>query len=142
MERIATELPDGDLECRARSQRRFLEQQGDMQSRQRGCGGRLPAEAPVGLHLCRDAQQTIEIDGRPIEDRQEVLGEPGRCNAIHFYVRYSPLIRTYSALKSQVQMVAEPCPPVPRLTSISISVPFRCSAASGAASSCGSPFSN
>ena len=37
-------------------------------------------------------------------------------------VRYSALIRTYSALRSQVHMCDRPAPPVPRSTSISMSV--------------------
>ena len=37
------------------------------------------------------------------------------------HVRYSPLIRTYSALRSHVHTVASPAPPVPRSTWTSIS---------------------
>jgi len=51
--------------------------------------------------------------------------QPRMPNPARFYVRYSPLILTYSALRSHVQTVAEPDPPLPRLTSMSISLPVR-----------------
>ena len=49
----------------------------------------------------------------------------GRCPSAAGYVRYSPLIFTYSAVRSQVQTVASPPPPVPRWTSIDTSFCFR-----------------
>ena len=56
--------------------------------------------------------------------------------------RYSALICTYSAVRSQVQIVASSRPPVPRLTSMRTSLPCRYAAACGARSSCGRPCSN
>src|SRR6185369_1288449 len=101
----------------------------------------LAADAAIGLHLRRDRQQPIEIDRRQIEDRQEVLGEGHRrCCVDH--ERYSPFIRTYSALRSHVQIVAPAPPPVPRLTSTRRSAFFKYSPACGEFSSRGRPFSN
>ena len=140
MEGIAAKLADRDLERRSSPQGRFFEEQRHVQAGQHRSGRCLRSEPPVGLHLRRGTQQFLELDVRQVEDRQEVLCEMRRCSAVR-HVRYSPLMRTYSALRSQVQMVAEPCPLVPRLTSMLMSRPFRCSAARGAASSCGSPFS-
>ena len=138
MQRVAAELADGDLERRPRPQRRLLEQQRDVQPGE--CGRRLTSEPAVDLHLRGGRQQAIEIDRRQVENGQEVLRERDRRRRFH-HERYSPLIRTYSALRSQVQIVAPAPPPVPRLTSIRTSAFFRCSPACGAASSCGSPFS-
>ena len=52
------------------------------------------------------------------------LAAGGGMVSIADYVRYSPLIFTYSAVRSQVQTVASPPPPVPRCTSIDTSVCF------------------
>ena len=106
MQRVAAELTNRDLERRSRSQRRLLEEQRNVQPGKADADGACRPSSPIGLHLRRDAQQALEVDAREVEDRQEVLGEPSRRRAIH-YVRYSPLIRTYSALRSQVQIVAD-----------------------------------
>ena len=84
MQRISAQLTNRDLESRSRTQRWLFEQQGDVQAgecRRQRC---LASEPPVGLHLCRDAQQPVEIVWRQIEDRQKVLGEMRRRRAIHF----------------------------------------------------------
>ncbi len=110
VQRVATELANRDLESRSRAQRGLFEQQGDVQAGEccrRRC---LASEPPVGLHLRRDSQQSVEIVRRQIEDRQEVLGETRRRRATSIHVTsyvYSPLMRTYSALRSHVQIVAD-----------------------------------
>ena len=79
------------------------------------------APSPTGLRVraagrpsfVPRSQQPVEIVWRQIEDREEVLGEcaaggDGPDDAHHVvYVRYSPLMRTYSALRSHVQIVAD-----------------------------------
>src|SRR5688572_27592936 len=94
----------------------------------------LTAGSAVRFHVRGDAEQPIEIDRGEIENGQEVLGEVDRRRRVD-HERYSPLIRTYSALRSQVQIVAPALPPVPRPTSMRTSAFFRYSPACGEASS-------
>src|SRR6185436_10489919 len=124
------------------AQRRLLEEERHVTACQRGGGRRLGAQPPVGLHLARQLEQLLERPVIEIEDGEKVFGLGGRRRDGVHHVRYSPLIFTYSAVRSHVQTVASPPPPVPRSTSIDTSFCFRCSAALGALSSWGRPFSN
>src|SRR6185295_13667397 len=73
---------NGDLECRAGAQRRLLEEQRDVTSAQDVCRRRA-SQTALGLHLRGDGEQAIEVDRTEIEDRQEILGERDRSNALH-----------------------------------------------------------
>ena len=57
------------------------------------------------------------------------IGAGSVCRRSRRYVRYSALILTYSADRSQVHTVARCAPPAPRSTSIARSLPVRYSAA-------------
>ena len=102
---VPAELADGDLEGRPRAQRRLFEQHRDMAARRAPSAvGASAAERPVGLHLRREVETALEVGGVEVEDRQEILAGGVQLMAWR-QVRYSALIRTYSALRSHVQTV-------------------------------------
>ncbi len=70
---MAAELTNGDLEGRPRAQRRLVEQHADVAAVQHVRRRRAASEQAVGLHLRRDLQAALEIDGVEVEDGQEVF---------------------------------------------------------------------
>jgi hypothetical protein len=70
---VAAQFAHGDLERRARAQRRLVEQQRQMPAVERIRGRRQAAERAVGLHVRRDLQAALEIRRIEIEDRQKIL---------------------------------------------------------------------
>src|SRR5438067_7091277 len=98
----------------------------------------MAPEAALGFQPRRELETALQLRRLEIEDRQEVFaGESGWRHQ----VRYSALIRTYSALRSHVHTVDD-ASPAPRSTLTAMSFPARCSAARGAFSSYGRPRSN
>ena len=109
---VAAELADGDLERRARAQRRLLEQHRDVPAAERVGGRRLAARATGRPSPARRDRGSAR--GRRDRNR-ESTGSP--CGVLrhgdrrviavtsHRHVRYSALMRTYSALRSHVQTV-------------------------------------
>ncbi len=70
---VAAQLVNGDLEGRARPQRRLLEQHRDMTAAEHVGGRRVAAERPIGLELRREVETALEIGRVEVEHRQEVL---------------------------------------------------------------------
>ena len=70
---VAAQFTHGNLEGRARAQRRLVEQQRQMPAVERVRGRRMAAERAVGLHVRRELQAAIEIRRIEIEDRQKIL---------------------------------------------------------------------
>src|SRR5688500_17254808 len=99
---MRAELANGDLERRSRAQRRLLEEQRDVHPGERGRRWRVHAKVSGRLQLGRQRQQTVEIGWTEVDDGKEVLRQAGwRRGSVHGrHVRYSPLMRTYSALRS------------------------------------------
>ena len=86
-------------------ERRLLEEERHVPARERLRRRRLPAERAVGLHLRREVQTPLEIGRLEVQDREKVLA--GSCDR---HVLYSPLIFTYSALRSHVHTVDDALP--------------------------------
>ena len=148
---IRTQLPHCDLEGHARAQRRLVEQQRDLAPGKRRLGAASAGGAgllhPRGLRQARRQLRGGQIGQRQKRARHRRRRSTGtgwarglqwlhprarsrRGRSTH--VRYSPLIRTYSALRSQVHATAWPSPPVPRSTWTSSSDCRRYVAAAGA----------
>ena len=133
----AAQLPRGDLERRPRPQRRLLEQHRHVAAREelRGRGmrpratARLSSGSPARCSARDRRRRSRRTDRKCLRGR-----EADRAVLVWSHVRYSALIRTYSALRSQVQTVDDAAP-APRSTDTVMSVPRRYSAASAAASS-------
>jgi hypothetical protein len=116
IQRISAEVADRYLERGAGPQRRFFEQHPDVGAAERVGRRCLVRERPFRLQLYGHVKQPLEAAGLEIEDGEKVFGRHSRRGS-RVHVRYSPLIRTYSAVRSHVQMVADAAPD-PRLTSI------------------------
>ena len=106
---MAAQLADGDLKRRAGPQRRLFEQHPDVCPPERVRGRRMIRQAALRLQLRGQVEQPREAVGLEIENGEEVLGRRRR-RGCRVHVRYSPLIRTYSAVRSQVQIVADSAP--------------------------------
>src|SRR4051812_31248461 len=147
LDHVAPELTHRDREGRAGPERRLLEEQRDVAAGQRRRV--LAARAARRLHRRREVEARLEIRWRHVADREELrqvsvhanAQSPGR-RGVQAHVRYSALMRTYSALRSHVHMRLLPAPPVPRSTRSMTSVRCRCSDASPARSSYGWPSAN
>ncbi len=107
----------------ARAERRLLEEQRDVLPRERLVARCARSRARISARAA--SSSTLGELRRAVrsEHRQEVLrDETAMRSAIATpldamaHVRYSALMRTYSALKSQVHIVASCAPPVPRST--------------------------
>src|SRR5262249_39460708 len=118
----APKLARCNFKGRARAERRLFEEHRDMPSFERVGGGRTSAERSIRLQLRRESQTPIQVRRIEIEDRQEVLA----CmkNSGGHQVRYSALIRTYSALRSHVHTVDDAVP-APRSTVTETSAALR-----------------
>src|SRR5205085_11311789 len=116
LDHVAAELAYGNLERGPRPQRRFLEEQRDVKAIERL--RMRHARGTGGFQLPGHPQALFERLGTKVANREK----PDGCAADawpHGHVRYSALMRTYSALRSQVHMRERPGPPVPRSTSMS-----------------------
>ena len=150
-DRLASQLADRDLEGHARAQRRLVEEQRHVPALERcleaAAAGRPRLLEPrgqreAGIQLARREVREREKRARPGAGALRRRGPRRRRDRLHLdvaacrgrssHVRYSPLMRTYSALRSHVQTTAAPLPPAPRSTCTSISGCFRYSAAAGA----------
>ena len=116
VERIPAQLAHRNLEGRARPQRRLFEQHPHVGTAERIRGRRMVRQRTLRLQLHGQVEQPREAAGVEIENGEKVFRRRSRCGS-RVHVRYSPLIRTYSAVRSHVQMVADSAPD-PRLTSI------------------------
>ena len=72
---VAAELVHGDLERRARPQRRLVEQQRDVLAGQRLRRRRAASQLALALQARRQLQQVREAGGVEVEHRQVVLGD-------------------------------------------------------------------
>jgi hypothetical protein len=70
---VAAELANRDLERRAGTQRRLVEQQRDVAAVEQIARRCLPSERTIRLHLRGDLQATLEVRGLEVEHRQEVF---------------------------------------------------------------------
>ena len=60
------------------------------------------------------ALRTLDVSSRTLCVRPRTRNVSFRTLSVSSYVRYSALIFTYSAVRSQVHMCDRPVPPVPR----------------------------
>ena len=138
---FAAELAHGDHRRRPRAKGRLFEQERDVHPGQRLRAG--AARGALALHLGGQLQHALELDVTEIEDRQKVFRRDGAWRVLprqfqfrharrfrrSAHVRYSELIRTYSALKSHVHIVNSWPLPVPRSTVTATFVSFKTFAA-------------
>ena len=117
----AAQLADGDLERRSRPQRRLVEQHRDVAAVERVGGRRVAAERAVRLQLRGELEAALEIGGVEVE---HATGSPCAASPASrlvacshgAQVRYSALIRTYSALEIAGPHRGRRACPAPRST--------------------------